>query len=387
MKTVLLIFGTRPEAIKMAPVVLRLKEAGIFRVKVAVTAQHRQMLDQVLQIFELRPDYDLNIMAPNQDLFDITSRVLLGLKPILKQEKPDLVLVHGDTTTTFAAALAAFYSQTPVGHVEAGLRTRDKHRPYPEELNRHLTGVIADYHFAPTPWARDNLLAEAIPPERIWITGNTVIDALFLVARRVQQEASHWIEYFARKHQVTFDGRSLLLVTGHRRENFGDGFQHICLALRDLAEQNDNLHIVYPVHLNPNVQRPVRQILGACLDTPSTSSANTHRSCISLLPPLDYTPFVYLLSRCHFVLTDSGGIQEEAPALGKPVLVMRDVTERPEGLWAGTVRLVGAQRQQITAAANKLLTDPTCYQKMAQAANPYGNGQAAEKIVDILKTI
>ncbi|WP_449243988.1 non-hydrolyzing UDP-N-acetylglucosamine 2-epimerase [Desulfobacca acetoxidans] len=387
MKTVLLIFGTRPEAIKMAPVVLRLKEAGIFRVKVAVTAQHRQMLDQVLQIFELRPDYDLNIMAPNQDLFDITSRVLLGLKPILKQEKPDLVLVHGDTTTTFAAALAAFYSQTPVGHVEAGLRTRDKHRPYPEELNRHLTGVIADYHFAPTPWARDNLLAEAIPPERIWITGNTVIDALFLVARRVQQEASHWIEYFARKHQVTFDGRSLLLVTGHRRENFGDGFQHICLALRDLAEQNDNLHIVYPVHLNPNVQRPVRQILGACLDTPSTSSANTHRSCISLLPPLDYTPFVYLLSRCHFVLTDSGGIQEEAPALGKPVLVMRDVTERPEGLWAGTVRLVGALRQQITAAANKLLTDPTCYQKMAQAANPYGNGQAAEKIVDILKTI
>ncbi len=387
MKTVLLIFGTRPEAIKMAPVVLRLKEAGIFRVKVAVTAQHRQMLDQVLQIFELRPDYDLNIMAPNQDLFDITSRVLLGLKPILKQEKPDLVLVHGDTTTTFAAALAAFYSQTPVGHVEAGLRTRDKHRPYPEELNRHLTGVIADYHFAPTPWARDNLLAEAIPPERIWITGNTVIDALFLVARRVQQEASHWIEYFARKHQVTFDGRSLLLVTGHRRENFGDGFQHICLALRDLAEQNDNLHIVYPVHLNPNVQRPVRQILGACLDTPSISSANTHRSCISLLPPLDYAPFVYLLSRCHFVLTDSGGIQEEAPALGKPVLVMRDVTERPEGLWAGTVRLVGAQRQQITAAANKLLTDPTYYQKMAQAANPYGNGQAAEKIVDILKTI
>jgi len=384
MQKILLIFGTRPEAIKMAPVVLRLKEAGCFHVKVAVTAQHRQMLDQVLELFNLKPDFDLDIMAPNQDLFDITSRVLLGLKEILLQEKPDLILVHGDTTTTFAAALAAFYCHIPVGHVEAGLRTRDKHRPYPEELNRHLTGTLADYHFAPTPWARDNLLAEAVPPERIWVTGNTVIDALHLMARRVQQDNGYWADYFSREHGLSIDGRRLLLVTGHRRENFGDGFQNICLALRDLAEQADNLHIVYPVHLNPNVQRPVQEILGPCLNTSSPPGDNTRRSSISLLPPLDYAPFVYLLTCSHLVLTDSGGIQEEAPALGKPVLVMRDVTERPEGVWAGTVRLVGASRQQITHAVTELLTDTSCYQKMAQAVNPYGDGQAAAKIVEVL---
>lgn len=387
MKTILLIFGTRPEAIKMAPVVLRLREAGCFQVKVAVTAQHRQMLDQVLELFNLRPDYDLDIMAPNQDLFDVTSRVLQGLKPILQKEKPDLILVHGDTTTTFAAALAAFYCKIPVGHVEAGLRTRDKQRPYPEELNRHLTGVLADYHFAPTPWARDNLLAEQVPPEKIWVTGNTVIDALHFMVRRVQQDNGYWAEYFSREHGLSVDGRRLLLVTGHRRENFGEGFQNICLALRDLAEQAENLHIVYPVHLNPNVQRPVQEILCPCLNTSPTPGDTTHRSSISLLPPLDYAPFVYLLLHSFLVLTDSGGIQEEAPALGKPVLVMRDVTERPEGVWAGTVKLVGTRRQQILQEVNELLTDPRSYQKMAQAANPYGDGQASAKIVEVLREL
>jgi len=390
LKKLLIIFGTRPEAIKMAPVVLRLKEAGNFRVRVAVTAQHRQMLDQVLEIFGIVPDFDLNLMTPDQDLFDVTSRVLTGLKEVLELERPALVLVHGDTTTTFAAALAAYYCHIPVGHVEAGLRTRDKYRPYPEELNRHLTGVITDYHFAPTPWARDNLLAEQVPADRIWVTGNTVIDALKWMEEKVAAEKDTWSQYLSRNYGLKLDGRRLILVTGHRRENFGEGFVNICLALRGLAEEYADLHIVYPVHLNPNVQRPVYEILSSssrgCQEQGSCWHTEIQgRSRISLVPPLDYAPFVFLMSRSYLVLTDSGGIQEEAPALGKPVLVMREVTERPEGVWAGTVKLVGPDRERILAGVRELLDDPASYQAMAQARNPYGDGRAAQKIVEILQ--
>jgi UDP-N-acetylglucosamine 2-epimerase (non-hydrolysing) len=389
MKKILLIFGTRPEAIKMAPVVMRLQEAGHFLVKVAVTAQHRQMLDQVLHLFGLTPDYDLDSMSPDQDLFDITTRVLAGLKGVLLEEGPDLVLVQGDTTTTFAAALAAYYCKVPVGHVEAGLRTRDKYRPYPEEINRSLTGVLSDYHFAPTPWARDNLLAEAVPAHRIWVTGNTVIDALKWVAGKVAAEPQTWSAYLSRHHGLALDDRRLVLVTGHRRENFGEGLQNICLALRDLAARHPDIHLVYPVHLNPHVQRPVYQLLAAS----GQPRQETGGACqwdlpgggrLSLLPPLDYAPFVYLMSRSYLVLTDSGGIQEEAPALGKPVLVMREVTERPEGVWAGTVKLVGAHRERILAGVEELLANPVAYRAMAQARNPYGDGQAAPKIARIL---
>jgi UDP-N-acetylglucosamine 2-epimerase (non-hydrolysing) len=390
LKKVLIIFGTRPEAIKMAPVVLRLKESEDFHVKVAVTAQHRQMLDQVLELFGIVPDYDLDLMTPNQDLFDITSRVLIGLKEVLRQERPDLVLVHGDTTTTFAAALAAFYCQIPVGHLEAGLRTRNKYRPYPEEMNRHLTGVISTYHFAPTPWARDNLLAERVLPERIFVTGNTVIDALKMVAARVSREDGRWREYLAQEHGLVLDGRRLILVTGHRRENFGPGFANICLALRDLVEFWPDVNLVYPVHLNPNVQEPVHRLLRK---TPGTVRRHaqgitlqaTCGGCLSLIPPLEYAPFVYLMNRSFLVLTDSGGIQEEAPALGKPVLVMREVTERPEGVWAGTVKLVGTDRQRIVAGVTQLMTDPNLYDAMAQAQNPYGDGRAAARIAEILQ--
>ncbi len=389
MQKILLIFGTRPGAIKMAPVVARLQETGRFLVKVAVTAQHRQLLDQVLGLFGLTPDYDLDLMTPGQDLFDITVRALAGLQEVLRQERPDLVLVHGDTTTTFAAALAAYYHKVPVAHVEAGLRTRDKYRPFPEEVNRSLTGVLADYHFAPTAWARDNLLAEGVAPQRIWVTGNTVIDALKWVAARVEADGPAWSDYFARRHDLALDGRRLILVTGHRRENFGQGFQNICDALRDLAAGYPDVHLVYPVHLNPNVQGPVYQLLsgggqppreprGACRwDFPGGGR-------LSLLPPLDYAPFVYLMSRSYLVLTDSGGIQEEAPALGKPVLVMREVTERPEGVWAGTVKLVGADRERILAGVRELLDRDAAYQAMARAQNPYGDGQAAQRIARIL---
>jgi UDP-N-acetylglucosamine 2-epimerase (non-hydrolysing) len=394
MMKILVIFGTRPEAIKMAPVVLRLKEAGApFRVKVAVTAQHRQMLDQVLELFRIRPDFDLDSMTPDQDLFDITIRALAGLRKVLREEDPDLVLVHGDTTTTFAAALAAFYLQIPVGHVEAGLRTRDRYHPFPEEMNRHLAGVLTDYHFAPTPFARDNLLAEGIPEERIWVTGNTVIDALKQIADKVSQEGAVWKEYLARVHGLTLDGRRLILVTGHRRENFGPGFENICRALRDVAEQCAGVHIVYPVHLNPHVQRPVYDILaaGRAMGQPGQGAAycleTAAGSRVSLLPPLEYAPFVYLLSHSYLVLTDSGGIQEEAPALGKPVLVMREVTERPEGVWAGTVKLVGARRQKILHAIQELLQNPANYAAMAQAKNPYGDGLAAARIVQILSRL
>lgn len=374
----------------MAPVVMRLSEAGTFQSRVAVTAQHRQMLDQVLDLFNITPDYDLDIMSPAQDLFDITGQALAGLKGVLRQEQPDLVLVHGDTTTTLVAALAAFYLQIPVGHVEAGLRTRDKHRPYPEELNRRLTGVLADYHFAPTDWARDNLLAEGVPSERIWVTGNTVIDALQWMAQKVGSEPGFWSHYLKDRYGLSLDHQRLLLVTGHRRENFGEGFRQICLALRDLVLQHPEVHLVYPVHLNPQVQQPVYSMMteavGAMVKMGQATSIKLNGGGrLTLLPPLDYAPFVYLMSRSYLVLTDSGGIQEEAPALGKPVLVMREVTERPEGVWAGTVKLVGAEREQIFQGVSELLTNPNLYQSMAQAQNPYGDGCAAARIIQILK--
>jgi UDP-N-acetylglucosamine 2-epimerase (non-hydrolysing) len=389
-RKVLIIFGTRPEAIKMAPVVLRLKEAGNFQVKVAVTAQHRQMLDQVLNIFSIAPDYDLDLMTPNQDLFDVTVRALGGLKEVLQAERPDLVLVHGDTTTTFAAALAAYYLKIPVGHVEAGLRTRDKHRPYPEEINRQLTGALADYHFAPTDWARDNLLAEQAPPEKIWVTGNTVIDALQIISAKVMQASNGWRDYFRGNFHLELDDKRLILVTGHRRENFGEGFENICGALHDLAEQCPDIHIVYPVHLNPRVQGPVYHILTAA-STPGPQGVcqkdTAAGSRITLLPPLDYLPFVYLMTRSYLVLTDSGGIQEEAPSLGKPVLVMREVTERPEGVWAGTVKLVGTDKMRIMSEVRNLLDDPKSYAAMAQARNPYGDGRASHRIAEILSQV
>jgi UDP-N-acetylglucosamine 2-epimerase (non-hydrolysing) len=383
LKKILIIFGTRPEAIKMAPVVLRLKETAAFQVKVAVTAQHREMLDQVLDIFAIRPDFDLDIMSPGQDLFDITSRALLGLKEVLRQAKPDLVLVHGDTTTTLAGALAAFYLKIPVGHVEAGLRTRDRHRPFPEEINRQVAGVLTDYHFAPTPGARDNLLAEGVAPERIWVTGNTVIDALRIMADRVGHEPERWARYFAQTYRLSLAGKRLILVTGHRRENFGPGFHNICWALREVVEAFPEVLVVYPVHLNPQVQRPVQEILGPVCNHDGDGPGGR----LALLPPLEYAPFVYLLSQSYLVLTDSGGIQEEAPALGKPVLVMRDVTERPEGVWAQTVKLVGTNRRRIVQAITELLENPVSYHTMAQARNPYGDGRAAAQIVQLIEAI
>jgi len=379
-KKILIIFGTRPEAIKMAPVVLGLKEAAAFQVKVAVTAQHRRLLDQVLEIFAIRPDFDLDIMSADQDLFDITSRALLGLREVLSRERPGLVLVHGDTTTTLAAALAAFYRKIPVGHVEAGLRTRDKHRPFPEEMNRHLAGVLTDYHFAPTPWARDNLVAEGVDPGRIWVTGNTVIDALQIITRRLSQEQERWEGFFAREYRLSLAGKRLILVTGHRRENFGPGLENICWALREVVEAFPEALVVYPVHLNPQVQRPVREILAPV----SQGAGGGPGGRLALLPPLQYAPFVYLLSQSYLVLTDSGGIQEEAPALGKPVLVMRELTERPEGVWANTVKLVGTDRQRIFQGIEDLLKNPASYQAMAQARNPYGDGKAAARIVQIV---
>jgi UDP-N-acetylglucosamine 2-epimerase (non-hydrolysing) len=329
-------------------------------------------------------------MTPGQDLFDVTARVLGGLKRVLRQERPALVVVQGDTTTSFAGALAAYYEKIPVAHVEAGLRTGDRYAPFPEEVNRRLTGVLADFHFAPTAWARDNLLAEGAPPERIWVTGNTVIDALHLVAGQVRQEEAHWRRRLAETHGLDLDGRRLVLVTGHRRENFGEGFAQICLALKDLVESRPDLHLVYPVHLNPNVQGPVFELFGPDAGRTGAAAGTRHLealggSRLSLLPPLDYEPFVYLLQQSHLVLTDSGGIQEEAPALGKPVLVMREVTERPEGVWAGTVKLVGADRQRIVAGVVELLNHPGLYDAMARAHNPYGDGRAAARIAEIVQ--
>ncbi|MGS2722100.1 non-hydrolyzing UDP-N-acetylglucosamine 2-epimerase [Paraglaciecola aestuariivivens] len=368
-KKVLLVFGTRPEAIKMAPLALELKSRANIEVQVCVTAQHREMLDQVLDLFELTPDFDLNLMQPGQDLFDITTKALLGLRDVYQQAQPDLVLVHGDTTTTFSASLAAFYQKIPVGHVEAGLRTGDIYSPWPEEVNRKLSGCITELHFAPTEKSQSNLLKENVAAEQIFVTGNTVIDALIQVAEKIDTNASL---NQSLAEQFTFIDRSkkLILITGHRRESFGEGFERICYALKALAARDD-VQVVYPVHLNPNVKEPVERILG--------SVSNVH-----LISPLDYLPFVYLMSQSYLILTDSGGVQEEAPSLGKPVLVMRDTTERPEAIEAGTVKLVGTDLDYIVEQANKLLDDQNAYKIMSVAHNPYGDGQACKRIADII---
>lgn len=366
---VLAVFGTRPEAIKMAPVVLKLAEAADINSAVCVTAQHRQMLDQVLELFGIVPEFDLDLMRAGQDLYDITSAVLNGLRDVLRSYRPDLVLVHGDTTTTLAASLAAYYEQIPVGHVEAGLRTGNIYSPWPEEINRRVTGAITRLHFAPTARARDNLLGENVPPERVIVTGNTVIDALLDVADRLKSDP-HVADGF-RERLPLHDSRRLVLVTGHRRESFGGGFERICQALARLAKRLD-VEIVYPVHLNPNVKGPVEERLGGL--------PNVH-----LIAPLDYLPFVYLMERADIILTDSGGVQEEAPSLGKPVLVMRDTTERPEAVEAGTVRLVGTDDDLIVAETCRLLDDHHAYQAMSRAHNPYGDGFAAGRILEAIR--
>lgn len=369
-KKILLIFGTRPEAIKMAPLVKTLQANAAFEVKVCVTAQHRHMLDQVLHLFDIQPDFDLNLMRPEQDLFDITSGVLLGLKPVLAQCRPNAVLVHGDTSTTFAASLAAFYQRIPVGHVEAGLRTGNLYSPWPEEANRKLTSVLAHWHFAPTATSRRNLLKEGVPSSAIHVSGNTVIDALLQVREKIVNSPL-LREKFAQDFSFLDPRKRLVLVTGHRRENFGDGFERICLALIRIAENHADVQVVYPVHLNPQVQEPVRRLLG--------DVGNIH-----LIEPLDYLPFVYLMDKSTLILTDSGGIQEEAPSLGKPVLVMRETTERPEAVEAGTVKLVGTDVEKIATEANTLLTDAHAYKAMAFAHNPYGDGQACQRIAQAL---
>lgn len=368
---VLTVFGTRPEAIKMAPLIHALAQDPAFDTRVCVTAQHRQMLDQVLHLFSIVPDYDLNIMKPGQGLTEITCRILEGLKPILTEFRPDVVLVHGDTTTTIATSLAAFYQRIPVGHVEAGLRTGDLYSPWPEEANRTLTGHLAMYHFAPTELSRQNLLRENIPDARIFVTGNTVIDALIAVRDRVM--ADEPLRLRLETQYPFLDGdKKMILVTGHRRESFGEGFEQICRALADIAAQNRDVQIVYPVHLNPNVTEPVNRILG-------------HIDNIVLIEPQEYLPFVWLMNHAWLILTDSGGIQEEAPSLGKPVLVMRETTERPEAVEAGTVRLVGTDTQRIVAEVTRLLHDEAAYQAMSHAHNPYGDGQACERILHALK--
>jgi UDP-N-acetylglucosamine 2-epimerase (non-hydrolysing) len=371
---VLSVFGTRPEAIKMAPVVLGLQQAEGIESLLCVTAQHRQMLDQVLELFEIKPDYDLNIMQPDQDLYDVTSNALLGMRDVLRECKPDLVLVHGDTTTCFAAALAAFYEQIKLGHVEAGLRTGDMSAPFPEEANRSLVGRIASYHFAPTEGARQNLLKENIADKCITVTGNTVIDALLMVRDKVNQFAdNHWRKKFGENlfNRIINTERKLILITGHRRENFGQGFVDLCKAIKTLANNHPDWDLIYPVHLNPNVQKPVNETLGETEN-------------IFLIDPQDYAPFVWLMDKSDLILTDSGGIQEEGPSLGKPVLVMRDVTERPEAIDAGTVKLVGTDREKIVKEVEKLLMDADVYQLMSKAHNPYGDGKAVSRIVNYI---
>lgn len=360
----LFIFGTRPEAIKMAPVIKEFQKYKEFEVKVCVTAQHRQMLDQVLELFNIKPDFDLDLMKPNQDLYDITSNVLIRLREVFMKYTPALVFVHGDTTTTMGASLASFYQKIPVAHVEAGLRTHNIYSPFPEEINRQLTSKLATYHFAPTNSSKKNLLLEGINENRIFITGNTVIDALLQVVKNVKNKVIKINGY-------NVSDRKYILVTGHRRENFGDGFLNICEALKIIALQNSDIDIVYPVHLNPNVQKPVFEILGNIKN-------------IYLVEPLDYEPFVYLMSKSYIILTDSGGIQEEAPSLGKPVLVMRDTTERPEAVEAGTVKLVGTNQSTIVNEVNKLLIEEELYKKMSEAHNPYGEGKASKVISQVV---
>lgn len=375
MKKILLVFGTRPEAIKMAPLVKALqKDTEHFETSVCVTAQHRQMLDQVLEVFGITPEYDLNIMAPNQDLYDITAKVLLGLREVLKDFRPDTVLVHGDTTTSMAASLAAFYMQIPVGHVEAGLRTYNMLSPWPEEMNRQVTDRICTYYFAPTEQSRANLLQENIDAKKIFITGNTVIDALLMAVDIISTTAGVK-EKMAKELQekgYTVGDREYILVTGHRRENFGDGFLHICKAIKELAALHPEMDIVYPVHLNPNVQKPVYELLSGL-------------SNVYLISPLDYLPFIYAMQHSTLLLTDSGGVQEEAPSLGKPVLVMRDTTERPEAVEAGTVKLVGTDAEAIVSNVTALLQDKEMYKRMSETHNPYGDGQACERIIAALR--
>lgn len=369
---VLLVFGTRPEAIKMAPLALKLQHySQDFETKVCVTGQHRQMLDQVLELFDLKPDFDLNLMKPGQTLSDVTSGVLKGLEQVFEQWLPDVILVHGDTATTFAASLAAYYHKIKVGHVEAGLRTGDLYSPWPEEANRQLTGVLANYHFAPTQSSYDNLIKENVNPATIVVTGNTVIDALLQVKQKVEQDQT-LVEQFQGHFSFLEQEKKLILVTGHRRENFGQGFLNICQALANLAKKYPDIQIVYPVHLNPNVQQPVNALL-ADIDN------------VYLIAPQDYLPFVYLMNRSYLILTDSGGIQEEAPSLGKPVLVMRDTTERPEAVQAGTVRLVGTEIAAIEQSVAELLENPDVYVEMAAAHNPYGDGTACQQIIQFLK--
>ncbi len=375
-KKILLVFGTRPEAIKMAPLFKALQDESSFHTKICVTAQHREMLDQVLEVFNITPDYDLNLMKAGQSLFDITSGVLLGMQKVLSDFKPDLVLVHGDTTTTFASSLAAFYQKIRIGHIEAGLRTGDLFSPWPEEANRQLTSRIATYHFAPTNISKQNLLKEHVNEKNIVITGNTVIDALFLALDRIKK--NNILEEKIKKgicnKYPLKSNRKFILVTGHRRENFGQGFINICESLKTLAINNPDIDIVYPVHLNQNVQKPVKNIL-----------SNTQN--IFLVDPLQYEPFIYLMNSSYFIITDSGGVQEEAPSLGKPVLVMRETTERPEAIEAGTVKLVGTEPEKIIKEAQKLLYDHSEYKKMSQAHNPYGDGKACKKIVEFIREI
>lgn len=381
MKKIMLIFGTRPEAIKMAPLVKQFqKDTENFKTIVCVTAQHRQMLDQVLNLFEIKPDYDLDIMQQGQDLYDITSRVLTGIKQVLVSEKPDVVLVHGDTTTTMAASLAAFYQQIPVGHVEAGLRTNNIYSPYPEEINRQITGRISTYHFAPTSLSKQNLLKENVNDKNIFVTGNTIIDALYWVLNKIknnenlQQELSQQILHFGYDINRLQKNKKLVLITGHRRENFGDGFILICKAIKSLNQKYTDVDFVYPMHLNPQVRKPIKQVFGT--DTPNN---------MFFIEPLDYLPFVYLMEKSYLILTDSGGIQEEAPGLGKPVLVMRNTTERPEAVDAGTVKLVGTDYNKIIQETSKLLEDEQYYNAMSKAINPYGDGKACERIVEGLR--
>jgi UDP-N-acetylglucosamine 2-epimerase (non-hydrolysing) len=370
MMKVLSVFGTRPEAIKMAPLVKGLEENMEFNSIVCVTAQHREMLDQVLSLFEINPDLDLNLMSPDQDLYDLTWKVLLGMREVLETTKPDLVFVQGDTTTTFATALACFYAHVPIAHVEAGLRTGNMRSPFPEEGNRCLTTKLAAIHFCPTEKNRDNLLSEGIEGSKVWVTGNTVIDALLWIERKVENLAAEtWRSAWSNAFEAVEKRAPIILITGHRRENFGDGIENICLAVRRLASSHQDWHFIYPVHLNPNVLKPVREILNGL--------GNVH-----LIRPLDYGPFVFLMKIAKIVLTDSGGIQEEAPALGKPVLVMRDTTERPEALSAGTVKLVGTDQYQIVSHVEALMTDSQLYNNMAKAVNPYGDGRAVSRILE-----
>lgn len=383
MKKVMLVFGTRPEAIKMAPLVKVFeKYPNDFNTKVCVTGQHRQMLDQVLHLFEIIPDYDLNIMQQGQDLYDVTARVLVGMRDVLKDAQPDVVLVHGDTTTSTAAALAAFYQQIPVGHVEAGLRTHNIYSPWPEEMNRQITGRIAAYNFAPTPLSKQNLLREAVDEDSIIVTGNSVIDALYWVVDKIKADKSLSAELKGILATAGYDterlskGKKLVLITGHRRENFGDGFINMCTAIKDLVHKYPDVDFVYPMHLNPNVRKPIHDVFGEDLSDLGN---------MFFIEPLEYLSFVYLMEKSTIVLTDSGGIQEEAPGLGKPVLVMRDTTERPEALDAGTVKLVGTDYNKIITEVSLLLDDQEYYDKMSKAVNPYGDGLACSRIVESLR--